>query len=314
MNRSTQYKSEPKAVVTDIQRFTVHDGPGLRTMVFFKGCPLRCKWCQNPETWNPEPEILYYAASCIHCGACAAACPAGAIRLTETGVVRTSAPCLGCGKCAEACYADALKQSGQYMSVEEIFEVVLKDKVFYDQSHGGMTLSGGECTLHAEFARLLLKKAQEHGIHTAIETCGFCTWERLNSMLQYTDLLLFDIKIPESEKSIRYTGRDCRPIFENLAKAAAAGQKIVLRYPMMPGVNDDIQSLKTIGKIGTDNGIREIHILPFHQMGQSKWHALGRKYDCEHWEIVSMESAEKAASILRNYFPYVAIGGSEFFS
>lgn len=314
MNQNTQYKSEQKAVVTDIQRFTVHDGPGLRTMIFFKGCPLRCKWCQNPETWNPEPEILYYAGSCIRCGACVAACPVGAISLIETGIVRTSSHCLGCGKCVEVCYADALKQSGQYMSVDEIFEVVLKDKIFYDQSRGGITLSGGECTLYAEFAQLLLKKAQEHSIHTSIETCGFCTWERLNSMLEYTDLLLFDIKVPNSDKSICYTGKDCQLILENLRKAADARKKIVLRYPMIPGVNDDIRSLKTIGKIGIDNNIQEIHILPFHQMGQSKWHALGRAYDCEYWEIVSMDSAEKAAYVLRDYFPHVAIGGSEFFS
>lgn len=311
MNQST-YGLAQKAVITDIQRFTVHDGPGLRTMVFFKGCPLRCKWCQNPETWNSKPEILYYADQCIRCGNCTAICPVGAIRLTETGVIKASSQCVGCGKCAEVCYADAMKQSGKYMSVDEILAVVLKDQVFYEQSCGGMTLSGGECTLYAEFAQELLKKAQKYGIHTAIETCGFCAWERLHRMLEYTDLLLFDIKVPYSDKSIQYTGKDCRIIVENLRKAATLGKKIVLRYPMIPGVNDDMASLKTIGKIGADNKIQEIHILPFHQMGQSKWHALGRKYDCEHWEIASMDSAEEAARILRQYYPYVSIGGSDF--
>lgn len=298
------------AVVTDIERFSVHDGPGIRTMVFFKGCPLRCQWCQNPETWHRSPELMYFRDNCIGCGNCAAACPSGALRLTEEGVTINQSLCLHCGTCAKACYPEALKVSGKLMSVDDVVEQVVRDKVFYQTSNGGVTLSGGECTTYPTFITELLKRLQSFGIHTAIETCGFCNKAVFEQIIKYVDLLLFDIKVPREGRDKQYTGKSCAPILSNLRRARDLGKSVILRYPMIPTVNDDTETLHAITDIASQTNITELHLLPFHQMGSNKWHALSRNYLCEEKEEPSDDDILRVKNELVAGGLNVCVGGA----
>lgn len=309
-NFHTAIKEGKLAVITDIQRFSVHDGPGIRTIVFFKGCPLRCRWCQNPETWNIEPEILYYEDMCIHCGRCVTVCPVQAITMNKQNIHMNRNACIRCGACSGICYAGAMKAVGTLMSPDEILQAVLKDRTFYKQSGGGVTLSGGECTVYAEFICTLLKKLKEHGIHTAIETCGQFQWNRLEEAISYADLFLFDIKVTDPSKSQYYTGQNSNLILENLRRLRSINKHVVLRFPMIPGVNDDDSMLFTIVQLALDNNISELHIMPFHQLGSSKWSALNRQYTCFHTRSPSDSELEHAKKILSSQGMHVSIGGS----
>ncbi len=305
-----QIESGQLAVITDIQRFSVHDGPGIRTIVFFKGCPLRCQWCQNPETWNRGPELMYYPDLCLHCGNCVSSCTTGALSLSGSGITINRNFCLHCGACASSCYSDALKIAGQLMSVSEVLETVLRDLVFYQSSGGGLTLSGGECTTYPLFIKSLLQQAKEIGIHTAIETCGFGDYSRYLSILPYLDLILFDIKVPTPHKDIKFTGQSFESIIDNLQHICTFGKAVILRYPMIPGVNDDEQTLHTIARIATKNHISELHILPFHQLGSGKWTALSRNYSCECVQSPSEEQIAHAKSVFEASGLLVNVGGS----
>lgn len=307
-----EIQSGNAAVITDIEKFASHDGPGIRTMVFFKGCPLCCLWCQNPETWNPLPERMYFKTQCIGCGHCVAGCPNHALTLDTDGVHMEISKCVRCGRCAERCYAEAIKVSGRLMRLDEVFNEVLKDQMFYQTSGGGLTLSGGECTMHARFASRLLQKAQSHGIHTAIETCGFCQWDKFHQVIQFVDLILFDIKVPVPQKSRQYTGQDCGLILENIRRARALDKHIILRLPLIPGVNDDDATLRVIGDTARSNGIEELHILPFHQAGSNKWHALVRDYAFEAQRIPTDTEIIRVQETLSQYLPHVSVGGSAY--
>jgi pyruvate formate lyase activating enzyme len=203
--------------VFDIQRFAIHDGTGIRTLVFLKGCPLSCKWCSNPESQNAAPEIMFYEDKCISCGACIRNCPEG----EELKANWPIAPhCSGCGACVTECYAEARKLVGKVVSVGEVLEEVVKDRVFYQQSGGGLTVGGGEPSFQAEFASALLSSAQEETIHTALETCGHARWDRFKTLVEFTNLLLFDIKHIDSDKHKEGTGVGNELILENAVKAS----------------------------------------------------------------------------------------------
>lgn len=298
------------AVITDIQRFTVHDGPGIRTMVFFKGCPLRCRWCQNPETWHRSPELMYFKDNCIGCGRCVQTCKNGALSIQETGLSIDISKCKKCGQCAEACYPGALKVSGKLMSVNDVFDVVIRDRVFYEKSGGGVTLSGGECTTYASFASKLLQRLQQAGIRTAIETCGFCDPARFSEVTDFVDLVLFDMKIPNDRASIPQTGQEFTPILHNLEALRRKGKRVILRYPMIPGVNTGEEMLQTIAHIAQCNAIEDIHILPFHQMGSNKWSALYRDYPCEAMDPPSDDSIQAAKEYWQQAGLHVNVGGT----
>ena len=300
------------AVITDIQRFKAHDGPGIRTMLFFKGCPLRCKWCQNPETWHREPELMYFPNLCLGDRQCVKTCPSGSLSIGETGLQMDSSKCLRCGKCTNVCYAEALKVTGRYISLEEAKKRILDDEVFFKVSGGGVTLSGGECTMFPKFIGNLLGAAKEHKIHTAIETCGFWSWNSMKDVVPLIDLFLYDIKVPFGEKSRKYTGQDSELILQNLERLRDMGKRVILRMPFIPGVNTDDETLHAVGEIAKRNRIEELHILPFHQVGSNKWHALRRQYDCESWRIPTEEETQNAKTILQDYIPYVSIGGQEY--
>ena len=266
-----------EAIVFDIEKFAVHDGPGIRTVVFIKGCPLHCLWCHNPESQSFEPELLFDPDKCTRCGKCVSVCPQHFHTIAEGKHSFNRAACIHCGKCAEFCPAEALKAVGRKMSVEKVMEEVMKDRVFYENSGGGITLSGGEPLSHFTFTAALLKAAKAAGLHTAIETSGFAPWERIGELLCAVDLWLWDVKaVPE--KYERLTGVPAQPILENLKKLDQAGAAVVLRCPLVPGINDEDAALHHIAELANGlKNVQRIDLEPYHPMGEGKSRELGRK-------------------------------------
>ena len=268
--------SAETAVVFDIEKFAVHDGPGIRTVVFLKGCPLRCIWCHNPESQAFEPEVLLDNAKCTRCGSCAAVCPQNCHQITgaEHAFVRTG--CRHCGRCMDYCPTEALKLAGREMSVSEVLTEVLKDEPFYRNSGGGLTLSGGEPLARFEFTSALLEAAKQAKLHTAIETSGFAPWEHIKALLHLTDLWLWDVKAaPDRHEEL--TGVPAGPILENLAKLDGSGAAIVLRCPLVPGVNDDEMALRHIADTANKfSHVQRIDLEPYHPLGEGKGRELGR--------------------------------------
>lgn len=262
-------------IVFDIQKFSVHDGPGIRTTVFLKGCPLHCIWCHNPESWNLKPELLYDPAKCVKCGKCAEACPAAAHTVLN-GHSFDREKCTACGECCKVCLPEALELCGTSRTVEEIMAEVLKDLPFYRNSGGGVTFSGGEPMFQFEFLKALLEASKQHKLHTALETCGFAPRARYAEILSLTDLFLFDIKTVAPEKHRRLTGQDNRPILENLRFLDRSGANLHLRCPLVPGVNDSDAELAGIGALVESlTRVKLIEVEPYHPLGISKARRLG---------------------------------------
>lgn len=263
-----------KGCIFDIQRFSIHDGPGIRTTVFLKGCPLRCKWCSNPESINPKPELLINSKLCIGCGMCIDACPTGAT--SKTGFERSL--CTGCGQCAETCYAEARYIKGTFMTPQEVVEEVIKDGTFYDRTNGGVTFSGGEPLLQIDFLEETLKLCQVHKIGTAIETCGYVPWKNIERIVHLVDFFLFDIKSTDSDKHLKYTGVRCEPILENCKGLSKIAKNLIIRVPVIPEFNFDIDSLTKIIRFAETINVKEVHFLPYHRFAENKYSFLGREY------------------------------------
>lgn len=267
-----------KSYIFDIQRFCVKDGPGIRTTVFVKGCPLNCVWCHNPESKQKEPVLAFDKSKCISCAGCVKACTQGAI-LTQGQVDRNK--CNLCGDCVKSCVG-ALEILGEEAQIDEVLKTVLSDKSFYDNSGGGLTVSGGEPLYSSEFTKQLLQGAKKQGIHTSLETSGFAKWEDLESILPYVDLFLFDIKETDSALHKKYTGVENGLILENLYKLNAAGAKIILRCPIIPGYNDRDEHFKNIAKLSCElENASRIEVLPYHPLGKSKSQLIGQEYQLD---------------------------------
>lgn len=266
------------ANIFNIQKFSLHDGPGIRTTVFFKGCPLRCTWCANPESIRPGPQVLWEAAKCVRCGMCAGACRTGAIRIEDDKVAVAHKECTGCGACARACPEGALTLSGKEYGVEEILAICLQDRDFYDESGGGVTLSGGEVMMQPLFARELLRRLKEEGVHTAIETNGFVKTGIFRGVADAADLLLFDVKHYDGQKHIEGTGVDNSLILENLRWAIGLGKKVLVRTPVIPGYNDSLADAAGFAQTLAAIPVDTVQLLPFHQFGQNKYESLGMTY------------------------------------
>jgi len=271
-------------LVFNIQRFSIHDGPGIRTSVFLKGCPLRCFWCHNPEGRHLRPEVRYSPSRCITCGACVEACPNHAHTIHDGVHHFSRGLCHGHGACIEVCYSGALESSGRVMTVDEVMEEVLRDRPFYESSDGGVTLTGGEPSLQDGFTLGILSRCKEKGIHTAIETCGEAPWHALESILPYTDLVMMDIKAITPEKHQEVTGRTNERILANARALALAGKPLIFRTPIIPGVNDSDQEFSKIlsfiielTHLHSDSKI-SYELLPFHKLAGDKYTSLGMEY------------------------------------
>lgn len=281
--------------VFNIQRYCLHDGPGIRTTVFLKGCPLRCAWCHNPESQKPAPEITVRRPLCRRCGVCLAVCPAGCHTLSADGHVFDPGKCMRCGACEKNCPARAIETVGAEMTADEVLRTVLRDKPFYETSGGGMTVSGGEPLYQPDFLEELLRGARERGISTAIETSGFASSETIRRAAPLTDLFLYDIKLTNDELHRRYTGMPLAPILENLALLDALGANVTLRCPIIPGVNDTAAHFAAVADLAkTYPAVRGIEIEPYHALGEEKSRGLGRVPP-----TFPVPSAEQAAEWVR---------------
>lgn len=266
-----------EGLIFDIQRFSIHDGPGIRTTVFVKGCPLKCLWCHNPESQEPKPEVFFSPDRCIGCGYCVSACEKGCHHLERGERVYVRDECIRCGECARECYAGALEVAGKMMSVEDAITEVEKDRPFYDNSGGGMTISGGEPMMQFEFTRELLKAAKWAGLHNCVETCGFTPFARLAELLPYVDLFLYDIKETDPELHRKFTGVSNELILANLLALDEVGASITLRCPIIPGLNEREEHFQGIARVANRmEHVVEIHVLPYHALGTSKNKRLGK--------------------------------------
>lgn len=297
-----------KALVFDIQRFSLHDGPGIRTLFFFKGCPLRCQWCQNPEGLFPYREMAYYGQFCIGCGECRQACPEDAI--TYEGAERIiRARCTRCGACAEVCYAEALRVVGREYTPEELLIEALKDEPFYKTSGGGITVSGGEPTLQPEPLRAFLRLCKGSGLHTALETCGFTSWAVLSSLLPDLDLVLYDVKAVDPGLHRRLTGRDNAEILANLRRLAETGVAVIPRVPLIPTLNATDDNLRAIADLLAELGFRVAHLMPYHRLGESKLARLDSPQSPLNLDELTAEDQERAAGWFTARGLRVSLGG-----
>ena len=288
--------SEETAIITNIQGFSLHDGPGIRTVVFFKGCPLACRWCANPECISGAPQTGFIQALCARCGRCFDACPRGAIRRDENVHRIDYSRCQACGDCVIRCGYGALVRYGDMMTVEEVWDAVRRDRMFYDSSGGGVTVSGGEPLLKAEFVRELFTLCKEDGIDTCVETCGFASSESLVKILPVADHFLFDLKHLDSAAHEEHTGQSNERILANAALLLERGADVLFRKPLIPGVNDSPENIAATADFLTAIGASAagLELMPYHRMGQSKYRALDVKYPLEGIESCGDAEAEAA--------------------
>ncbi len=252
-----------KGILFDIQKFSTIDGPGIRTTVFFKGCNLRCAWCHNPESQSKETQLMFYKNKCTDCGKCREKCRYNLER------------CVLCGDCTTYCPTHARVIVGKEWTVDEVFEEINSDKIFYDTSGGGVTFSGGECMLQIDFLLELLIKCRDNGIHTAIDTAGNIPFENFERILPYTDLFLYDVKLIDNDKHRQYTGASNKLILDNLKKLLSLDASVWVRIPIISGVNDSFEEMKAIRSIFDDVGHpKKVELLPYHSMGENKYEAL----------------------------------------
>ncbi len=271
---------ELTGLVFNIQKFAIQDGPGIRTTVFMKGCPLRCPWCSNPEGMGSAPEIMPSERKCIACKQCLEACASDAISF-RAGIREIDwALCSGCLACAEVCPSRALEAVGEYKTVDETLRIVERDRDFYETSGGGVTVSGGEALLQWEFVRDLLKKCQQAGLHTALDTTGYCAWESMQQVLRHTDLVLFDVKHTDPDRHRVKTGVPNDQILRNL-EGAASMTKVWLRVPIVRGFNDSEPNMHSTAELAVRVGAEKVSLLPCHHWARDKYRRLGRCYESE---------------------------------
>ena len=310
MQNSSPTTTAPKGIVLNIQHFSTHDGPGMRTTVFLKGCTLRCKWCSNPESIQPKSELAYKLNKCIgkdQCGICLKECPESAIFNVDSDTkVRINWDlCTNCGKCVPVCPPQALYLFGREMTVDQVLDEVEQDGSFYHESGGGITLSGGECQLQADFAAALLAGAHQRGINTAIETAFNVPWSHVEKVLPHVDTVLHDIKLTLPERHKKWTGVDNTRIRENLKRAYETfpDKKFIARTPLIPGVNDDEEHIRTtLEFIKPYKNVVDYELLPYMRFGESKYGFLGKVYEMQDFNPPSAETLTRLRAIIDEAF------------
>ena len=297
-----------KAAVTNIQKFSLQDGEGIRTTVFFKGCPLNCIWCHNPETWSSTPQLMYNTDICTLCKECFDSCPNNVIHAKVSknsgeavGAVHDYYKCQTCGSCAETCFSNAKEICGKEYSVLEIFEAIKRDVPFYEQSGGGATLSGGEVMAQdIEFLTELAQLCRDADISLNIDTCGYAPYEKFLKLLPYIDTFLYDLKIMDSVRHGQFTGRDNFLILENLKKLSNAGAKIHIRLPLIEGINCDEQNISALIEFLRGINIYKISLLPYHNIGEAKYERLGLPKSDIHFKAPSLETLTEIRDRFKN--------------
>lgn len=286
-----------KGITFNIQKFSIHDGPGIRTTVFFKGCPLRCEWCSNPESQIKNIQILHDQSKCSHCLYCVVACPNGAITHEDNKIIINEDKCVGCLTCVNSCPNRALSYEGDYQTIEEIVDICMQDIDFYEESGGGVTISGGEGMSQPDFLKKLIAELKKNSVHVAIETTGYVKKETFEELAKELDLLLFDVKHYDREKHYNGTKVYNDLIVENLKWAIDSGIEVLPRIPVIPDFNDSLEDAEGLAKLLVEVGAKKVQLLPFHQFGEKKYELLNRNYKYKNKKALYPEDLEEYQKI-----------------
>ena len=295
-------KSSDSRLVLNITRMTIHNGPGMRTLILFKGCPLRCLWCSTPESQKTRPEIAVYPAKCIQCGDCIPACPINAIHLIEKKQVIDRAVCNVCGKCAEVCNAQAIEVLGHRMTVDQLVAEAKKDEIVFKHSHGGVTISGGEPLFDAKFALNLLRAFKKAGINTGVDTCGYSPWSDIEPILPYVDFFLWDIKDMDPKQHKKLTGVSNELILSNARAISAKGVPIYIRIPLIPGCNDSEENIRaTCEFVKGLASVVEVAIMPLHHLGKARYESLNLAYPIGNLALIPDDKLQDIKKLVESY-------------
>jgi pyruvate formate lyase activating enzyme len=301
----------PQSLIFDIKRYAINDGPGIRVVVFFKGCNLHCAWCHNPESISAKVEKMYAPAKCIKCGSCVEVCPENAITLTSEGIITDPDLCTLCGKCAEVCPTKAIEMSGKALTESEIMNIIEKERIFFDQSGGGVTFSGGEPLTHTKMLIRLLDECGRRGIHRAVDTAGNVSTDTILEVAKRTDLFLYDIKMMDSDLHREWINSGNEMILHNLKALAEAGKHIIIRIPLIGGINDTEKNIdhtaKFISELAGEKKL--VHLLPYHAIAENKYMKLGKSDVFEKLKEPDKETIERAIAKFGEYGILASVGG-----